>query len=489
MDATETSLGSAPTALGRHDMETSWLSGEFRDRDLEHRYRLWRYDATLPQYKIIGWLLVLAAIPYFWTTYKIFGPTGDFAFLVIVRLLVVAASVWVLASAYLRTDYNRLDRSALAAGVLLLCANAATMHLLEIIGVLMIIQALMVVTVCYVIFPGRLIGIAPALVVFSASFLFSVSNKSGLNPTEMPAIIVWILIANTVGFLAARQFNRFRRSEYVSISRAETHVAELEEARLAAEKAQAEAESANRAKSAMLANTSHELRTPLNAIIGFSEMIHTQLLGPIGNDRYRQYAADINGSGKHLLSLIDDLLDLSKIEAGKAELQPEWLSAEGLLAEPLRLIEPRANAARISLKLEIDPAIAFLYADKRAMRQILINLVTNAVKFSGSGTEVTLKGVLDRDGGAVLSILDRGPGFEPGEITRLLQPFQQAEADPNRPREGWGLGLALVNAMCDLNNLTFQLENRPGGGAVAGVQFPPDLVKCHASDIQRLATA
>lgn len=489
MDAAETSLGSAPTALGRHDMETSWLSGEFRDRDLEHRYRLWRYDATLPQYRIVGWLLIFAAVPYLWTTYKLFGWSDDFMQLAVLRIVLLGVSVWGLVAAYRRVSYPWLDRSALLAGMLVLLSNVATMYLSEDAGTLMIIQGLMIVTVCYVIFPGRLIGIAPGLVLFSTAFIFTVLTKANLTSTEVPAVVVWSLIANTVGFLAARQFNRFRRSEYVSISRAEKHVAELEEARLAAEQAQAEAESANRAKSAMLANTSHELRTPLNAIIGFSEMIHTQLLGPIGNDRYRQYAADINGSGKHLLSLIDDLLDLSKIEAGKAELQPEWLPAEGILAEPLRLIEPRAHAARIRLNLEIDPAIAHLYADKRAMRQILINLVTNAVKFSGSGTEVTLKGVLDPDGGAVLSILDRGPGFEPGEIARLLQPFQQAEADPNRPREGWGLGLALVNAMCDLNSLTFELENRAGGGAVARVQFPADLVRCQSPEIEQRATA
>lgn len=488
MNTTGKSLGNAPTALGSHDAQTSWLSGEFSDRDLEHRYRLWRYDAMLAQYKIIGWLLILAALPFLWTAYRVFGPTTAYATLALLRLTLVAVSIWILIAVYRRAAYRRLDESALSAAVLLLFTNGVTMHLSPEVGQLMIIQTLMIVTVCYVIFPGRTIEISPALILFSASFLYVVINKSDLTVTETPAIIVWLLIANSVGFLAARQFNRFRRSEFASITRAERHVAELEEARRTAEQAQAEAESANRAKSAMLASTSHELRTPLNAIIGFSELIHTELLGPIGNDRYRQYAADINGSGKHLLSLINDLLDLSKIEAGKTELHPDWLAVEDVVTEPLRLVESRAQSSAIRLKLDVHPAIASVRADERALRQILINLLTNAIKFSPDKGSVTLQGVLEQDGSVLVRVLDRGPGFEPGDVERLLQPFQQAEADPNRPREGWGLGLALVSAMCELNRIGFSLRNRQGGGAEAELRFSPDLVRRHEARPRLLAS-
>lgn len=488
MPAAGTNIGRKPTMLGKGDTQTSRLGGEFRDPETEDTYRLWRYDATLIQYKITGWLLVFATAPFIWTNYKIFGPSEEFAMLAAIRVVLLAVSVWVLVLAFARADYRRLDRFAFVAGMLVLGSNVLTMYLVEHIGNLMILQGLMIVTICYVLYPGRLVQIAPALGVFSAAFLVTVLTKSSISATEVPGVVAWALIANSVGFLAARQFARFRRSEYMSIRRAEADVAALEEARTVAEQARLEAESANRAKSAMLANTSHELRTPLNAIIGFSEMIQREMLGPIGNQRYRQYAEDINGSGKHLLSLIDDLLDLSKIEAGKSELHPEWIPVESLITETVRLIDGRMRAKGIVLRLDLSPDLDSLLADERTLRQILINLLTNAVKFSPSGSEVIVSGAMMDDGHACLLVRDQGPGFNPGEIARLMQPFEQSEADPNRPREGWGLGLALVKAMCELNGIGFVLENREAGGACAALKFTPRLARRRKAELKLAAS-
>lgn len=488
MQTADGSDGFEPTRLGGGQAATSRLSGEFRDPDAEHCYRLWRYEATLPQYKITGWLLIAAAAPFLWTIYKLFGVTPEFLMLAAARLTLLAVSVWALVLAYKRATYNRLDHSAFVAGMLVLGSNVLTMYLADRVGNLMILQGLMIVTVCYVIFPGRLITIAPALVLFTAAFLFAVLTKSSLSAVEAPGVVVWAMIANSVGFLAARQFARFRRSEYMSIRRAEDQLSALEDARRVADRARQEAEEANRAKSAMLANTSHELRTPLNAIIGFSEMIKTQLLGPTGNERYREYAEDINGSGRHLLSLIDDLLDLSKIEAGKVELHPEWLPIDDVVAGSVRLVEARAHVNNVSLRVSLQDDIGNLYADERALRQILINLLTNAVKFSPAGSEVLLSGEIAPDGSALLHVLDQGSGFGPEEIARLLKPFEQAQANPNHPREGWGLGLALVTAMCDVNGIGFSLDNRKSAGARATLHFSPRLRHCPGTDLRLAAS-
>lgn len=489
MTATLPPIGTEPARFSQGDADTSFWSGEFRNRVREDRYRLWRYEATLPQYRIIGWLLVVAAIPFLWTSYQLFGWSDSYMILSGFRLALFGLSVWLLMLARRRASSRALDNAVLAAAILVLTINIMTMYLTDRIGNLMIVQGLMIVTICYVIFPGRLVMIAPALAVFTAALLLTVLTKSSLTGTEVPGVVIWALIANTVGFLAARQFNRFRRIEYVSIQRAEENVAELELARSIAERAQAQAESANRAKSTMLANTSHELRTPLNAIIGFSELIQRQYLGPVGNDRYRQYAEDINGSGKHLLSLIDDLLDLSKIEAGETELHPEWVAVDNIAQESARLTESRARTRLVTIRLDTDQRIGSLWADERALRQILINLLTNAVKFSPVESSVDIRTELSSDGSVRLTVLDRGPGFEPAEIDRLLKPFQQAEADPDRPREGWGLGLALVSAMCRLNGIGLELGNRDAGGARAELTFPAALVRCEDAPPKLTASA
>lgn len=455
----------------------SALTGEFRNRDAEDEFRLWRYDAILLQYKIVGWLLVFAAIPFNWTVYKIFGLTPEFAVLVVIRTIVLLAAAWGLWLAYNKAPYRLLDISAFVAGALVLACNGTVMYLHESIASLMLIQALMIITVCYVIYPGRLVLIAPALVLFSCGFVATVLTKSNLSISEMPGVVVWTVLANVIGYLGARQFNRFRRNEFAAIRQNERQNQALDSARRAAERAMLEAEKANRAKSAMLANTSHELRTPLNAIIGFSEMLQKEMLGPLGDARYRSYADDINDSGRHLLNLIDDLLDLSKIESGKAEMRPAWNEVSYVLEDAIRMERRRAEIAGVHVLLNASMAPAEIFVDERAFRQILINLLGNAIKFSPRDAEVEVVAEMQHDGGARFAILDRGPGLPAGEIERLKQPFQQMNHDPTRPRDGWGLGLALVSSLAELNGIEFELGNREGGGASAVVIVPQPQVR------------
>src|SRR5471032_2783484 len=186
---------------------------------------------------------------------------------------------------------------------------------------------------------------------------------------------------------------------------------ELEETRDEALRKRFEAETANASKTAFLANMSHELRTPLNAILGFSEIIAQECFGPVGNGRYKEYAGDIHSSGAHLLSLINDLLDVAKIEAGKMEIMPNPLDAKRTFDIALKLIGAKARERQQTLAIEIDPAAPPLFADERALKQILINLCSNAVKFTPEGGRIVVRAEGVRSGGFQISVQDNGPGI------------------------------------------------------------------------------
>jgi len=233
------------------------------------------------------------------------------------------------------------------------------------------------------------------------------------------------------------------------------------------------AESANRTKSEFLATLSHELRTPLNAIIGFSEIMRLGTFGPLGSVRYTQYAEGIHDSGHHLLSLINDLLDLSRIEGGKYRLQDENLDLSALIPDVIRLIEPDAAKARIDIRLEIERRLPPLRADSRATKQILLNLLSNAVKFTPRNGRVTVKARLDK-GAINIFVEDNGIGIEAEDFEKVLAPFGQVEGQFTRMSNGTGLGLPIVKSLIELHRGTFELGSKPGLGTVVSVSFPPD---------------
>jgi len=247
---------------------------------------------------------------------------------------------------------------------------------------------------------------------------------------------------------------------------------ELEETRDEALRKRFEAETANASKTAFLANMSHELRTPLNAILGFSEIIAEECFGPVGSKRYKEYAGDIHSSGAHLLSLINDLLDVAKIEAGKMEIAPHPLDAHRTFDIALKLIGAKARERQQTMVIDIDPTCPPLYADERALKQILINLCSNAVKFTPEGGRITVRAEAARSGGFQISVQDNGPGIPREKLDKIFTPFSQVDNRYDRQAGGTGLGLALVRGLAELHGGRAWLESEPGKGCCAYVVLP-----------------
>lgn len=254
--------------------------------------------------------------------------------------------------------------------------------------------------------------------------------------------------------------------------RIEDMACELEEARDEALKKRFEAEAANASKTAFLANMSHELRTPLNAILGFSEIISQECFGPVGQDRYRDYAGDINSSGAHLLSLINDLLDVAKIEAGHMDIAPHPLDPARTFDIALKLVGIKAREKDQTLAILVEPSAPPLYADERAIKQILINLVSNAVKFTPHGGHIDVVAGRAANGDFQLMVRDNGPGIAPDKLEKIFMPFNQVDNRFDRQAGGTGLGLALVRGLAELHGGRAWLESEFGEGCRAFVSIP-----------------
>ncbi|WP_185973669.1 ammonium transporter [Ferrovibrio terrae] len=237
------------------------------------------------------------------------------------------------------------------------------------------------------------------------------------------------------------------------------------------------AEQASNAKSAFLANMSHELRTPLNAVIGFSEILTNELFGHLGDTRYREYASDILASGRHLLSLVNDLLDHTRIEAGHMELSEAELDVQEQAEATLRLMRERAATANVALQGSFPDVLPYLMADERAFRQMLLNLLGNAVKFTPAGGTVTLVARLEGDGRLAIAIRDTGIGMKREEVPRALEPFVQLHHHMNKAYGGTGLGLPLVQALMRLHGGSITIDSVEGSGTTVTIRFPRQRVR------------
>lgn len=248
-----------------------------------------------------------------------------------------------------------------------------------------------------------------------------------------------------------------------------------------------QAEAASNSKSQFLANMSHELRTPLNAVIGFSEVMKNELLGPIGTESYRGYSVSIHDSAKHLLAIINDILDIASIESGTPKLFEALHEPAQLCQSVLSLVQGRADKAHVALKIMVDPQIDLLYADGRMVKQMLINLVNNAIKFSRPHGQVEIKVAPtgDDQGGMIFSVVDHGIGIAKEDIPRIMQPFEQVESAFARNFDGVGLGLPLVSSMARLHGALFTIESALNHGTVASILFPPARTKPRGTATQK----
>jgi PAS domain S-box-containing protein len=240
------------------------------------------------------------------------------------------------------------------------------------------------------------------------------------------------------------------------------------------EDARREAERASAAKSDFLAKVSHEIRTPLNAILGFAEVIMEERFGPIGNERYRDYVRDIHTSGAHVMSLVNDLLDLSKIEAGKMELEFSSVDVNRAVTESVAIMQPQASQERVIMRLALAQRLPKIVADERSLRQILLNLLSNAVKFNEPGGQVIIATALTDAGNAVIRIRDTGIGMSERDIETALEPFRQLAT--SRQSAGTGLGLPLTKALVEANRAFFTIRSKKNEGTLVEVAFPPARV-------------
>ncbi len=271
----------------------------------------------------------------------------------------------------------------------------------------------------------------------------------------------------TIGRIGEREGG----AKFCAVLRDVTHWKKVEADLLEAKRA---AEDANAHKSDFLAKISHEIRTPLNAIIGFSQVMLAESFGPIGNERYRQYAKDIHGSGEHVVSLVNDLLDLSKIAAGRLELSFGGVDVNAVVSESVAMIQPQANSGKVIVRSQLAADLPAVVADERSLRQIMLNLLSNAAKFTEAGGQVVASTSLTDAGEVVVRVSDTGIGMGEEEVRRALEPFRQIPGP--RASGGTGLGLPLTKALVEANRAAFAIRSEPRKGTLVEVTFPSTRV-------------
>lgn len=439
------------------------------DFELMHDYAASRVGAALPMAAIVG---IMAIVASFWVPITI---TALWAGLVIASLLIVVQ----MARRFTLADPSKFNAGRWTTSfVAVETIGGVALSLLALFTLVaepsdltpvMFAMALVAIAsnaiATHTLPPATLMSTLPVTMTVSAA-LIAVGGT--LNYT-----LAAVTVCGEIFFLfLARQLHSSELETISHQSEKDTLIYELEEARNMSDEARRHAEQANVAKSQFLATMSHELRTPLNAIIGFSEVLKSELLGPHQVPQYREYAGDIHGSGQHLLNLINELLDLSRIEAGKYELNEEVVSLVDIAEDCRRMMELRAKAKGIELVFSYGDGLPRLWGDERAIRQVMLNLLSNAIKFTPQHGKVTLVVQRSRDGGQMVSVKDNGPGIPQNEIETVLSSFGQGSLAQKTAEQGAGLGLPIVQKIMDLHQGRFDLYSKLRFGTEVFATFP-----------------
>ena len=346
----------------------------------------------------------------------------------------------------------------------------------ELAGAIAVVQLAVVI---FILSLGALLSSAiPAAAVASTlPIALSMAAVHIANPTYFDIAIAICTLLAEILFLYLTKHLYCQNIQNLS-DRAEKDAlfAELEQAKAVSDEARRRAEAANMAKSQFLATMSHELRTPLNAILGFSELMRSEMLGPIGTTAYRAYLDDIHASGEHLLRIINDILDLSRIEAGKRELREELTSLSEIAREARALLDLKARTKEITVSEVFEEHLPKVVVDEQAIRQVVLNLISNALKFTPSGGQIVLKVGRTSAGGQYVSVTDNGPGIPENELPIVLSAFGQGSISIKTAEQGTGLGIPIVQALIHLHGGNFTLRSRVGVGTEAIATLPPKRV-------------
>jgi two-component system cell cycle sensor histidine kinase PleC len=439
------------------------------DFELMHDYADSRLSAALPMAAIVA---ILAIVATFWVP-PVF--TALWAGMVLLSMLIVV----LMAQRFKNSDPAKFNAgqwtTSFVAGETLLgltwsllalftlVANPDTLTPVMFAMVLVAVAANAVAT--HTLPPATLVSTMPVTLTVSANLI---ALGGTLNYT-----LAAVAVCGEIFFVyLARQLHASELETITHQGEKDVLINELEEARHMSDEARRHAEQANIAKSQFLATMSHELRTPLNAIIGFSEVLKSELLGPHQVPQYKEYAGDIHGSGQHLLNLINELLDLSRIEAGKYELNEEVVSLVDIAEDCRRMMELRAKAKGIELIYSVADNLPKLWGDERAIRQVVLNLLSNAIKFTPQHGKVVLVVTRSGDGGQMVSVKDNGPGIPEDEIETVLSSFGQGSLAQKTAEQGAGLGLPIVQKIMELHQGRFDLFSKLRFGTEVIATFP-----------------
>jgi two-component system cell cycle sensor histidine kinase PleC len=443
------------------------------DVELLHLFAIARRNAAAPT---LGLALVAALMSSVWIT------PGD----VLVWMSVVFAAVmigYVLAGHFLSATNAQIDvvawrrrflisetiqgiAWALIAGLILQHGDADSRAFVLIV---LLLIAAMNATVSAAI-PG-----AAYCTLTPVTFAIVLALKAFEGGTTLP--IATLAVATQVYFviLAKRLYTQSLATLTFQAEK-DGLIAELEQAKANSDEARRRAEEANLAKSRFLATMSHELRTPLNAILGFSEVMQGELFGPHSVAAYKEYSNDIHSSGQHLLMLINEILDLSRVEAGRYELKEESVSLSAVVEDCCRLLTLRAQKRDITINEAVETDLPRIWADERAIRQVVLNLLSNAIKFTPQGGQVTIKLGWTAAGGQYLSIRDTGPGIPEDEIPVVMSSFGRGTLAQKNADEGTGLGLPIVKGLIELHGGMFSLRSKVREGTEVIVVLPPERI-------------